>query len=61
MFEHKELGVTINFKKVCNTCPHRDTYFDENAFYGGNRPIMTYTVVGCNHEKVCKEYLDSED
>lgn len=53
--------VDIKFKEVCYTCPHRDTYMEDETFYGDDYPFAVMTRIGCKHEKVCKLYLESED
>lgn len=53
--------VTVNFKEVCHTCPNRDTYLIEDPLCSDNRIFAIITTIGCNHEKVCKDYLDSQE
>jgi len=51
----------INFKDCCTKCVQRKTYVNENKVYCGDGSVyLTATVIGCEHEKVCKEYIDSE-
>lgn len=55
------MSITINFKKVCyQDCPYRKTYLNENTMYTGNIAYMVETLIGCEHEKVCKAYLESK-
>lgn len=53
-------NIQINFKDVCYTCRHRDTYLDENNLYKGCQVLTVLTVIGCKHEKVCSCYLENE-
>lgn len=45
-----------NFKHVCHSCKHRDTYVDETRLYSGNDVVDVFTHIGCNHEQTCMYY-----
>lgn len=53
-------NIQINFKEVCYSCKHRNTYINEHNLYGDNIVFVVATVIGCEHEKVCKCYLENE-
>jgi len=50
--------IEIKFKDCCNECVQRTTYLDENKMYGEDRVYLMTTVIGCEHEKVCKKYIE---
>lgn len=54
-------NLRINFKKICYSCPHRDTYIDEDALHADTKPHVIFTEIGCRHETVCKLYLERRD
>jgi len=51
----------IRFKECCYNCSNRDTYVTESRLRGDSTPILVMTDIGCEHEKVCKEYLESKE
>ena len=53
-------NLTLNFKKVCYSCPNREIYVDEDALRSDNKPYILYTNIGCKHEDVCKMYLEEK-
>lgn len=55
------MSIIINFKKVCyQDCPYRKTYLKESIMYADSTEYMVETIIGCEHEKVCKAYLESK-
>lgn len=52
----------IQFKKCCTDCASRDTVTDETKIYLGNSEVLRVnTIIRCSHEKVCKEYIETEE
>ena len=60
MKDYSGAAIKINFKEVCYSCKHRETYLNEEVFYGDNVRFAVGTIIGCKHEEVCKEYLEAE-
>lgn len=56
----EKMSIQINFKQVCHTCPHRKTQIDENVAYSDNQRYAVNTLISCEHEKVCKMYIEWE-
>ncbi len=52
------MGIRINFKQICEKCPHRDTYLDENSLNMNNEIYYIDTIIDCKHAKVCKMYIE---
>lgn len=52
--------IKIYFKFCCQSCANRDAYINEHKIMGDNIVYSTETEIGCNHEKVCKEFIESE-
>ena len=51
----------IKFKECCNDCGNRETYVNESKLSGDGEVVAVVTVIGCEHENVCKEYLESKE
>jgi pheromone shutdown protein TraB len=51
-------NINIKFKGCCYGCVHRDTYLNEHTMNSDNQKIAVVTEIGCEHEKVCKEYRE---
>lgn len=49
------MALEIKFKSCCEECEHRCTYLHERP--GSVKGIVT--IIGCEHEQVCREYLES--
>jgi hypothetical protein len=52
--------IDIKFKPCCENCQYRKTYIKEDKYYSDNRPYDITTIIGCEHENVCKEYRDEK-
>lgn len=48
----------INFKLCCENCPDRKTYINETGMQADNRTVSVLTVLGCEHESVCRFYVN---
>lgn len=52
--------IEIKFKDCCQNCASRNTYLKEDSMYAINRVVEVYTAIGCEHELVCKQYIEDE-
>jgi hypothetical protein len=52
--------IQINFKDCCTDCRFRKIYTYENKLYSNNKPVDTVTIIGCEHEDVCKHMEKKE-
>ena len=50
--------IKINFKKCCYTCGNCSVYDMERSLYSRSVISDKEIVIGCEHEKVCKSYLE---
>lgn len=48
----------VKFKQCCTECAHRDTLVDESKLYSNEDVVDVITTIHCEHEKVCKAYLE---
>lgn len=53
--------ITIKFKECCMNCVQVKTYTDENKAYALDKVFLSSTTIGCEHEEVCKKYIDDTD
>lgn len=51
-----------NLKECCEECKYRSTYADDNKIYSNTCDVVmdVATTIGCEHEQVCKRYLEQE-
>lgn len=50
----------IKFKFCCTDCPSRDSYMHDHTLNVNYVAFTTKSTIGCNHELICKEYIESE-
>lgn len=55
--------ITINYKSCCGECTNIKSYLNENKIMStaNNKDecIEAATTIGCQHEKVCKKYIEN--
>lgn len=53
--------LNINYKPVCNGCNNAEPYQLTKRSDLLDRQVLTEVItLGCRHEKVCKEYRESD-
>lgn len=45
----------------CDNCKHRKIYIKENTLRSNGGMYDNITVIGCEHEEVCKEYKECKE
>lgn len=50
--------IKIRFKKCCDSCLSLKPYTDTEKMYSDKEVIQIFTTIGCEHEKICKAYLE---
>lgn len=52
--------IVIKFKWCCTDCPSRESYMHEHTLKVNDVEFTTKSTIGCNHELVCKDYIEAD-
>lgn len=53
--------ININFKQCCQECLNIEVTNEVSRAFSNNRIVQASVDIGCSHNKVCKEFIDSVD